>query len=148
MEAKSESDGLAGFALRTLNARSWDSLRSHHLCGGNLLSQATAYRHAEQTQHNSLLQISQSFCVLEHGILRGFSTRSRKALQKLQPDRHAFGWRRSHPEEFRADAAPGGEVAADPDHRRAGETDLLPCLCRRKARCAEEPSGGCPPVVL
>src|SRR5215469_1396268 len=133
MEAKSESDGLAGFALSTLNARSWDSLRSHHLCGGNLLSQATAYSHAEQTQHNSLLQITESIRVLEYGILRRLSTCSRKALQKLQPDLHALGWRRSHPEEFRTDAAPGGEVAADTDHRRASETDSLPCLCRRGA---------------
>jgi hypothetical protein len=36
--------------------------------------------------------------------------------QELQPDRHVVRGRRSYPEEFRADAAPGGELAADSDH--------------------------------
>src|SRR5262249_42996574 len=76
------------------------------------------------------------------------STRSGKAHQEFQPDRHALGWRRSHPEEFRADAAPGRELAADSDLRRAGETNTLRRVRRREARCTEEPSGGRSPVVL
>jgi len=47
---------------------------------------------------------SKSIPVLEYGVLRRLSTCSGKAHQEFQPDRHAFGWRRSHPEEFRADA--------------------------------------------
>jgi hypothetical protein len=77
----------------------------------------------------------------------GFESCDRSKLSAREAD-GASAWRRSHPEEFRADVAPGGELAADSDTDEQAKLIFYSACIEGKRDAPKGASGKRPPVVL
>ena len=73
-------------------------------------------------------------------VRRGFTPVLSQAHQAIQPHRCALGGLGQNPERLRTHAAPGRNLAADADHRRHGEADLLLGVRRRQAGSTTKPA--------